>query len=553
MSVSQSQRIRIGGQTGGVLPPQQRRLRWVVAWALSAVAGIPLLAQVPGPPQASSNPAQRRQFFDGLVRGLVDTRPESPGGDPTRTLGPLPSSAGQLERMRSLSFNFAQDASRLTDELYAQQRALPELRALLNDILRIRATATVLSNNARQTNSAATLAPTLQDLDEQWRLFAGKLLQVTGLSQSARQRAQRLSEYDQLMLDTLGIKPQLDHTELIRQTAALGAAITHLIDDIEIEIEPSTQRQQLLLDGRRVLEQIRYVSRIAEQTVGSQMLVDEYQRFRQGWYNFAARLRQYDNRYIDRSSRRIERLDRDIRELLWISDTIDQPQILSLSMGLHQDVEDLLDKVTLRNLLDFADGPQLLQNATTLRDRCQHLISVFDGDTSRDEIVTAFRSVVAAWAPVNSRLDSTSLPQARNTLKEIQETIGTLEATLGVRQAFDRERSVQVAATLENLSDHMHFEVNNYVIRQRQRNAPVPANLMERASALREDSHLLHRAVATSDDSRYLKQHSQRIVHTWNQLHGSLSQIIPAERQQIQRLAAQITPLLVEIQTTFEL
>ncbi len=527
------------------------RLSWIRRLLFGA--GCLWLASWAGQAALAQQPQDRRQFFDGLVRGLVDSQLQTPSA-PLQESGPRRAPADEIAQARPLIDSIANDASRLTDAVYAEVARLPQLRSYLNDVLQLRAQAIVLSDQARRAVDVDRLRADVRLLDGDWRVLHGQLTQIDGLAAGTRQIVDRIQANDDRLLQLLNVRPQLDANAIIRVLAGLGASLDHLTEDIELEVPPSNSRIQLLRDARLTRDQVNYVSRAVEKRIEATTVVQEYRRFRDSWYSLAARLRPLQNRYIDRHIRRIEKIDRDARELLWISDTIDQAQILSLALNLNQDVDRLFDQLTINDLLrKGAESRALLASADDLQRDCNLLIRSFDGDTPRSELSQLVNRIQGSWVKLDTAVVNSANNDARNLMGEIRETIGVIGGAIGMRSNNDRRRLAQVAASVENLADHLLFEASDYVRNASRTGARPPLDLLDSATRFRDQARLFNRAVASSTDVVYLRQHNERLTQSWNQLTTSMAQVAARDRQQMANIGASITPGLTELQTMLSL
>ncbi|MGH7129167.1 MAG: hypothetical protein ACREIV_11415, partial [Planctomycetaceae bacterium] len=301
-----------------------------LAWGTVPDARAQFDDRVPRRP-AVSDP--RGDFSDQLLESLIETEREYRSErryDPGRPIDPAtrPTGSVDLSRVRTIIDDFARGASRLSTTVEQELNRVPGLRNEWDDVLKIRARSNVLADRTRTARDIAEIQADIAALDRDWRDLSYQLQQVRGLDRNILEQVQTLDQTADALTKRMSIAPQLNHYELLRQTATLSADLHNLVEDIELELGHSPLQNDLLLAGRKLQHQARRVSMTVADGAEYDTIVAEYRLFQSDWQRLATQLRSVENNYIERTVRRVRNVDQTIHELLWLPHDVDRGQLL---------------------------------------------------------------------------------------------------------------------------------------------------------------------------------------------------------------------------------
>lgn len=489
----------------------------------------------------------RRELIDDLLRKLMETENQRidqplPRDYELRSL-PNIGEADLRAAIRTLE-DFSNEASRLTDDLYNARNRIPGVQTYFNDVLKIRARSTLLLDNARRTSDVKVIATEFQGLDQDWRVLATQLTQTPGLPQATVARIERMNAYDKEIGKQLSIRPQLNRTELIRQTAALASDLHNLLDDIELEVSQANLRSELLLTGRRAEQQARRVSTIVADYADYNLVVDEYRQFQTLWDPFETRLRTINNRYLERGSRRVAESDHNIHELLWLPQTVDRRELLYMTEVLQRNIDEFFSRTPLRLLISLPRSDEVLVVADEFYGMCQN----FADSVSRNEedLVYTYRFIEESWERFHDVFRPLRSQAALQVLGEIERSVLALQGELRIRDGFNRTQALQLAASLENLSDHMYDDTQRWLNR---RNPSYRDQVRRQAGNFASASRQFHQNLAAGADVQRLRTDSTALYSDWANLQGYIARCDTEERYHLSSLSSQISTTLVELQT----
>lgn len=496
---------------------------------------------------------RRRDFMDGLLRTLIDSQldrvlPPEPGGQPG--VVPRPPSrpqTPQLAAARSDLVEFTSESGRLVHALHAEAMRLPQVRPLIGDALRVNAAAAAAVDKCNYAGDLPAVEDDFRHLDSQWRLLAHRLERTYGLNEACLQHVRRLNELDQALCRRFGIPPQIDRAELARVMASLASELETLLEDVGVELSRSPLRAQLVVEGRKVAQQAGLVSAALTEGAAYGAVVEEYRRFRRLWYPFAARLRSVENRYLERTVRRVWQHDAAAHELLWLERTIDPQQLLHLTSTLQKSMDELFDRVTLNQLIELRRVDELLPIASELYGLCEYFVICVEDGEEPDTLAQAYRDIEEAWPGFEDRFRPIQSEAVQQTLEEIGGSVVALREALGLRPPVDRQKMAELAGSLENLAERLERDFQTYL-----RSPPYAGSFRletaRLARAFRETVHRLHENVAQGAGLERLRADSVELGEAWSAVQGLMSRLQPREQTHFRRMSGMIAPTLVELQ-----
>lgn len=499
--------------------------------------------------------ASRARYVDDLVKRLMDSETDrraildSTVPDYTydsAASARMTSPTREMVQVRRYLDDFADESSNLTAALDVERDRLPAVRQYFSESLKIRASAYLLSQRADKVYDHRSLIRDYSTIDQDFRLLSYNLRQVRGLSRNVAQPVIRMEQLDKSISELLQIKPQIDRQTLLQKSAALESSLRHLLDEIEIELDQSVDTRQLMLDGRRVHQQSQHVSHTIADRADHATVVSEYQQFLTLWSAYEKRLRPHQNRYLERSLRRIDTTNHDIKELLWIPHTVDRSELLHLTSTLKRDVDTFFERAPLKLLITLKNTQQVLAVADEFYGVCEYFTQNVESGSNHADMVDAFRYVDDSWKGFHATFDSLQSQKAHLVLKDIEAGIRSLREELKINDRFDRKAAVELAAAVDNLARHLSDDVDRWTAGRNTQLAQVARRDTSRFAA---EARKLHSNAVNGGNVGQLAQECEALFSNWGQLHTYIPQAPEKDREHLQRVSARLTPYLVDLRT----
>ncbi|MCL4202846.1 MAG: hypothetical protein KJ000_10135 [Pirellulaceae bacterium] len=515
------------------------------------LAFVAVLTLAPSVVQAQTPRDQRRELVEGLLRTFLEAQIEK-NLRPDRPAPPPQAIPADLVKAREALSGFAREAKQLYELLQAESVRNATARQYLPDMMRVAAQAGVLADQSTRIYDVQLLGREFRDLDRQWRLLSYRLDQADGLARLCSPSVRRLDGFAAALGQLCGIQPQTDYRELLRQTDALNADLQRLVDEIEIGLGRTRDAQMLQFQGRRIQQQVRLLANLIAQQTSRTAIVAEFQRYQQSWQPFAASLWPLGQRNLERTLRSIEETDRQIHELLWLPVPINRQHLQHLTEVLMDRVDELLDRVTLRVLMELRGAENVLNTAGEFHGVCEHFAGVVVQRGTPVELRQEYQFVVEAWPAFSACFRSARDPDILNLLKEIELTFVALRDALRIAPEFDRRLAVQRAALLAYSSERLADEVRDGAGKDSRYPPPWRTGFVQASSTFRQETQAFNEALMQRRTVTELADMANQLTRSWVRLQRDyLPKVDAARRGTLDELANEITPVLVELQAMF--
>ena len=447
--------------------------------------------------------------------------------------------------VRDLLERFSNDSSALAISLNRVMYQIPGVREYISDVLKVRARSSILANKIRRNNNLSLIAAEYGELDQLWRVVSHQLDQVRGLDRESTRLLVRMNEHDRKLGDLLQTGPQLKRTELLRQTSALGNALSILVEDIEIELSREPQRFELVREGQKVEQRIIQVSNLIIDRQNYDSIKREYLAFRDSWYSFATRLRPYHNRILSRGIQRVVQQDRSIQELLWLpQDGANLEEIAHLTEALKRDVDEFYRRATLRLLISLPPA-NYISTSDEFYGTVENLIDTVDHNESSNELITSFSYIDESWKDFSALFHSVESPAALQLLDKVDDSINALRISLRIEEPSENLDLAKLVVSLETQSAQLSIIVEQWLATE------SPSMRRSTQNAIRDFStiaHELHRLVVMKPSSKSLiSAKSSELFESWFTVHDKISRCDSREKYQIQETAVRITQMLMDV------
>ncbi len=546
---SRSSRIMIDGS-------RRSRMRLVIFAVFSgSLVSISSDSFAEGPPvrRTTYTRDQTRSMIDDLDKSLQDPAtirrrvindrsfPHPPNGEIT----------AELKQLRPLLRSFSNDVSQLAYALNEQIRQTPALRTLYTDALRVSAEAVSIDKHSAQVGDHRQLSDDFRLLDASWRELAYRIDGVRGLPADTRDLIANLNDEGEQIRRLLAMQPQLNRQELYLKTASLAGDLQNLLDDINAELGRSKVAQQYTISGSRVRQEVLGLADLARDSqTETDLIVDEYKRVESMWLPLAVKLQAEDNRYLERSLRRITQTSGEIHQLLLLPQKVNKQQLMYLTAALKKDIDEFFERTPLILVMHLPKAKNALSTADQFYGVCEHFMDVVsDGKeaAAANEVLDSFRYIEDAEKSFNDVYSPIDSDRAVAVLQRIDQTVSTIRTSLQLqREDFNRSAANDLAASIENLSAQIDFASKRWLSEDRQAFA---RECLNETSALGESASRIHQDLVSGVPSAQLRKEIDEIYDSWRTIYGYLVKCQTEDRPTLGRLSSRLTPALVELRT----
>ncbi|MBD3673080.1 MAG: hypothetical protein HUJ26_06095 [Planctomycetaceae bacterium] len=514
---------------------------------LAGVLALGFLVSSIAPLSAQDN----RQLLDKLLKEYIQselekmdqkTNPASGGTTPTATKQVVDNSREIHNDLQE----FTRDTDDLALSLSADSRRIDGLNQILPSLYQLRARSSILAEKTQTGNQWSNLLEDIKTIDRDWRTVSFKLDQLQGLTQQQTRLASRLDQISADLIQHLDARPQMNTYELTRTLASLSVDFENLLEEIDLEISNAGDRRDLLLEGRKAQQQVQHISLLIRDEAQYDTIKSEYQRFKGIWDPMLTKLQTYDNRYIERSLRRINESDRSIHELLWMPHEIDRQQLVYQTSLLKKDVDEFFARTPLKLLITLPNPEFVLSTADAFYGVCENFTDIVNRNGSREDMVDAFRYIEESQAEFITMFKPIRSQAALNVLNSIDKHVQDLRGGLVLEEQFDRRKAIELGASLQNLSEHLHMDTKLWLSHVQVSYEQQAEDATARFSQL---AARFHQQALNGSNAKQLQTISDDLYEQWRSVHSYISRSTNEDRAHLARLAAHIGPTLVEVRT----
>ncbi|HET6423136.1 MAG TPA: hypothetical protein VFG20_05595 [Planctomycetaceae bacterium] len=499
---------------------------------------------------ASYTRDQARQSIEDLSNGMMDdfsvrrTPSGSWKGNPTPDTKQL---TAEMRAVRPIIKDFADEVPQLSYLLTDEAKRVANVRPLIVDANRIAALAIRLDKQAQRLNDHRQLGDDFEEFDAAWRELAYRLEATRGLTKDVRDEIATLSDLETQIREAIGMRPQINRRDLAAKTGQLANDLKNLSDDIRDELRGREAQQYQLSLGRARQQALNLSALVDDPASDMEELSAEYRKFQELWYPQRTKLQEFDNRYFERSLRRITQSEGEIHQLLLLPSKIDSTQLVYLTSALKKDIDQFFDRMSLKLLMHLKHADRVAGVASEFYGVNEHFVDVVKTGADHDELVDSYHYIEQAernFSAVFSDIDS---DDALAALSQIQQTIVSLGEALQIQSSdLNRRQAAELAANVEALTDELEYAAKRWLNRDRQQ---FSRQCLEAIAQLREETLQLHQDLVAGVATSNLRREVDSIYNLWRETYGYLVKCQTEDRPALGRVSSRLTPALVELRT----
>lgn len=450
--------------------------------------------------------------------------------------------------IRPLIRTFGDSLSQLTYALNDQMGQIPGLRQAYTEALRLSGTAVGLQKRTENYGFDGSILSDLQQLDADWRELAYRLNNLPGLSGDSQDLIATINDADQRLRQAIRIQPQLDRRQLLLKSAGLVSDLENLQDDVASELGNGSDSQMY----RRTISRLRQsvlnlVSIIRDEASDTGLIVEEYKQFESLWSPLVAKLRAEDDRYIERSVRRVSASANEIHQMLLLPQKVDQSQFVYLAKSLKKDIDEFFERTPLILVMSLPRAKQALPVADQFYSACNHFVEVATRSQDLREIADAYQKLEMANRSFNEVFADVDSDRAAAVLNHMAQTIRALRSSLQIpHDDFDFQTASDLAASIQNFTEQIEFVAKRWLDQDRQAFA---GDCLQAVADMTDRAERLHDDLLAGKPVSELRAEMSALYENWRQVYAFLVKCHTEDRQNLGRLSANLTPAMIDLRT----
>jgi hypothetical protein len=504
--------------------------------------------------RGQSRSDRRGEMVDGILRALIESQLgreeiERRHGPQHRPPVRQPTTdSPQMRDVRSTLLGFSQESSGLITALRHEERYSPSVRPLLVDAIAVKAASDVLAQKSAQVRSEQLLMDDVQNLDRQWRILSHRLGQTPALGAPSQAHVSRLDGYDQKLCQLCKITPQLDAAATIGLAMALITNLENLQEDVGIDLRDRNDRDAILSEGRTMQVQMEQVAAAVSRGAPRADVVARYQQGYAQWQQFAAKIGSVESESVARNIHRIDQINGQMHELLWLEQSVDRGTLKHLASYLERGVDKLFRFVPVSVLLSTQDPEQGITTAREFRELCRSLSKSSGSNAGMDDLQWDFRLLQVEWQQVRELVGPLGIAGMPQLIARVDWSIEALRESLQIEAVLDRRTIAHLSASIDELSVSLDRDLRRQVGTSRHYSPQLRSQLLAQSHAFHEAAHGLNENVSRGAQPAQLKQYSNGVAENWRQLAPLLSQLNESDRFALGQTYQQVVPQVAKIQ-----
>lgn len=445
------------------------------------------------------------------------------------------------------------ESEKLYRSLQQDYQRYPEIRPYMTDLLSMRARASRIAQDLQAGVSIQRLHPQFQQLDSDWQLLSHQMSQTRTLSVTSRDGIERIDRLGRNLEKLFKMEPQLDRRALLVELAQLSSSVRNLVQELELDQSIGNQGYLLVLEARKLDQQATRVQTMVLDEYPYTSIVPEYQRMEQLWLPMMPRLRQLNNRYVERSVRNIILADSKVHDLLWLEQKTSRENLRQVAEGLMRDVDEFFNRVPLKLLLSFKNVNRILVTADDFYGTVQNFKDCVDRNEDERTMLESYRYVeeygnifVRDFAPLRSQAGQV-------VLREIEDGIVALRSELnlaGTVTSIDTRQMIPTAAALENLADHLDYDVQQWLYRDRQ---SFSTQALAASTRFLQRTQRIHRMLASRPTQPELKKEVADLIEEWRTIYQFLGRCNTEHREHLRVLSEDVSQTIYDLRAPLQI
>lgn len=519
-----------------------------IALLLALVITFPAIAT------AAEYSQEQKNLVDQLMKALVKAKQVNQ--EPVeKSVAPLSTQSNrEILETRAVLDEISREASRLIDALYDDHyKGKPGVNQFFPEVWALKSDLTVLIQRAQLVQSRNELLKEMQSLDKDWRVLAYKLQQSHDLNPVVLQSVQRINGYASRVNEEMNVTPQIDRREAQRLSDILAEQMRNLLAEIRYELGHTQEADALAIEAGKARGDALRLSNTIAMGGDRDEIIQAYKQFNVAWRSLSLRLRPFNNRYIEKDVMQVNKTDHDMHEVLHIPQGTDWHQLEELAHILNRDLNELFDGVTMKVLVQLRNPQEALRTGKDCFDNSARLKQAIEDQRELSELDVEFDRLDRSWRAFANDMIDLKGTQTWNDLKLINDNVVALRSALQVRPDYDHNNTIESAAKLESMSDHLQWKMRQWLNSSAGYNIPQRYEYLQDSESFVRQSRDFHKIATSGQSLEPLKPIATQLLTRWIRILGSIEKCQSAERDDLNSISQDITTELVKLQADLSL
>ena len=430
----------------------------------------------------------------------------------------------------------------------------PELQSSLREVTRLRDAADYAVQDLESGRELERMFPGIQKLNTDWRLLSHRLGQSPRISRKSLDIVDRIDRLERQMEQMFAVKTQLDRRALLTEFAGLASTLNNLLQELQYyDVRGNDQASEAIYEARKLGQQTQLIEDMVLDAATYDRIVQEYNRFITQWSRLLTDLRNIENRYVQRSIRNIVDSNSRIHDLLWLEHSANREHLHQLANSLIRYVDEFFNRTPLKLVMHLKNVDSILEKADNFYGTVRHFKQSVDYNDDDSTLLENYSYVEEYGTDFIRSFAQLRSSAGKVVLQEIESGIASLRAELnisGTVASVDTQKLITTAANLENQADHLKYDVNNWLERDREAYRDDALKAME---FFLQRCRRMHRLLQERPTLTQLRRESTDLNASWSSLYGYLTRCRTNDRAHMIDLAREINAALYKLESPVQL
>lgn len=513
------------------------------------------------------DPARRREFIQGLLKTFIDSQvpteagrpavqrnrpnqPNQPASEPNQQRA---ADSPELRRAGEMLTAASNEMSMLVDALQGDIYRAQGVRQLLTLAFHVNADAASLSRQLSYASDVEALRVPLRKLDQDWRALDFRLSQTPNLSATTLGHIQKIQQLQNQLASMFQVQTQVDMNALSQRSSQMNQALRTLLQDIRYEVTDDRLADNLFQAGRSTYEQLQRFIQLTRPNPGTNVryesLKQEYELLEREWSTYQQKLRQANNRYVQRQTQLINDDIREMNQLLYISNgQVNREDLVYTTRILRGDIDRLLQRINLKMLTELPVAQRYaIEAAGDLDQTCNDFAGLLDDDL--DNIQDMFLYMFDEWQRLSLALQGVQSQEARQSMRDVERSLAGMQSKLGVRLDLDRNAALELAGTLTGDARHLQEDVRDVFSRPNRYPRDFQTSCLKVAAEFEASTREVNDGLERGEKLQSLASRTQTLSVAWNALSQMLTRFAAGDGAHLAKIQRDITPQVIRLQT----
>lgn len=517
------------------------------------------------PQICSAQQNRRRAFVEGLLKTFIESQlPSQPQPQP-RPANPRPTNTNQRPiisqppasaspQMRKAGQLLAQASNEMAGLVGAMQGDIYRaqgVRQLLTLAMKVNGDAAVLSRRLSRASDVESLRAPLRQLNQDWATLDYRLSLIPNLSRETLGHIAKIKRYEADLSSMFAVTKQVDAASIAEQAIRMNTSLRSMLEDIRFEISDRATATRLTQQGRDTYDSLqRFIQTSRSLNVTYEQLTRDFQTVEKDWVRYERRLRNVNNRFVQRQVQSINDSVRTMHELLYLAVGQVDRQDLRHSIGLLQrDTDQLLKQINLKMLTELPAARRFaIDAAADFSTSCIDVMEVVDAGDDIDVIRDMYMYMHDEWERLSLSLQGVSSQRAHQSMRDIEQSLHETQALLGIQFDLDRREAIELAVNLSSGARHLQEDIRDFFGRPNRYPQNFQTSSLQSVANFQAAARELQTRLANGEKLQQLKASCDNMSNSWESLNQFLPRFNSAERAHLDKIRREVTPQVVQMQ-----